>query len=107
VEQLGHDGTDPDERRVGASGVGCNQRGSHRIAGLPGSVTFAGVGANTWTVPAGVTSIGVDASGAQGSGTLGGLGGRVLAIVPVTPGEALTVEVGGTDGTNGGGSLTR
>jgi hypothetical protein len=68
-----------------------------------------------FTVPVGVTSITVDASGAQGNANnlnngVGGLGGRVLATLSVTPGEVLQIKVGGggsvtaTGGFNGGGT---
>jgi len=83
----------------------------------------------TWTVPAGVTAIFVDVQGAQGgavgtypgvgltplvSGTPG-CGGRVQATLAVTPGQILTINVGGSGaigsgylmtpgGYNGGGS---
>ncbi len=70
-------------------------------------------GTQSFTVPIGVTSITVDAYGAQG-GSGGGLGGRVQATLVVTPGQALQVRVGGqggnsalgvvTGGYNGGGS---
>jgi len=63
------------------------------------------VGAQPFTVPAGITQIVVDAYGAQGGavsggGPAGGLGGRAAATIPVTPGEVLEVRVGGA-GTNG------
>ena len=76
----------------------------------------------TFTVPAGVTSVKIVAAGASGpSGTYyygsyhGGNGGMVTATIPVTPGETLAVFVGGEGGTakygtngtggfNGGGS---
>ncbi len=67
----------------------------------------------TFTVPANVTSITVDAQGSQGGGTLGGNGGRAIATIPVTPGEVLQVWVGGRPtlqvgpgGFNGGGDIT-
>jgi hypothetical protein len=61
----------------------------------------------TFKVPAGVKLITVDARGAAGGGSYsghqGGLGGRVTAELPVTPGESLTIFVGGsTDGASGG-----
>ncbi len=66
-----------------------------------GTTTFdCTAGAQTFTVPAGITSIGVDAFGAQGGtgaggfGGTGGMGGRASATVPVTPGESLQVNVG-------------
>jgi RHS repeat-associated protein len=73
------------------------------------TVNFSYTGAlQTWTVPAGVTSVRVTADGAQGDGTYGGLGGRVTATLSVTPGSTLSVYVGGrgsgaTGGFNGGG----
>jgi hypothetical protein len=51
----------------------------------------------TFTVPAGVTSISVDARGAQG-GAGGGLGGRVTCNYAVTPGDVLDIYVGGQGG---------
>lgn len=69
-----------------------------------------------WVVPPNVYSIKVDMAGAQGENTTysqGGLGGRVVATLNVTPGETLIVNVGtqspATAGTiggyNGGGSV--
>ena len=52
----------------------------------------------SWTVPAGVSQIGVDAWGGQGgspSGAVSGAGGRTRAIVSVTPGQTLYIFVGG------------
>lgn len=76
------------------------------------TATFNFTGAmQTFTVPVGVTSITVDAQGAQG-GANGGLGGRAVATIPVTPGEVLEVWVGGRPtqeigpgGFNGGGAV--
>lgn len=52
-----------------------------------------------WVVPAGVTQVFIDVFGAQGGnssgGAFGGLGGKVRAILPVTPGEILLLMVGG------------
>ncbi|MCB9315720.1 MAG: HYR domain-containing protein, partial [Lewinellaceae bacterium] len=88
------------------------------------SVQFDYTGAEqTWVVPAGVTSIQVEvlgAAGGTGSGTVGGLGGRVTATMAVTPGETLYLNVGGegypclstsplpcqNGGFNGGGNTT-
>ena len=78
-----------------------------------GSQTFNFTGAQqTWTVPAGVTSINVDVQGAQGGQTsygTAGLGGRTQATIPVSPGATIIVNVGGqgnysTGGWNGGGT---
>lgn len=71
-------------------------------------------GVQYYTVPAGVTEIEVDLYGAQGGSALyanGGLGGRVKATIPVTPGQTLNLYVGQqptnyTGGWNGGGSTT-
>lgn len=64
-------------------------------------------GMQTYTVPAGVTSIQIECSGAQGPDHLsstGGLGGYVSGEMTVTPGQVLEIYVGGTDGYNGGGA---
>jgi hypothetical protein len=69
----------------------------------------------TWTVPAGVTQVTIDAYGAQGfsaGGGLPGLGGRIQAIQTVTPGQVLSIYVVGSGtsntggGWNGGGSTS-
>jgi hypothetical protein len=56
--------------------------------------------AQTFTVPADVTQVTVEAYGAFGSasavGTAPGLGGRAVATIAVTPGEVLQVNVGGS-----------
>lgn len=72
--------------------------------------TFTFVGSNhTWIVPEGVTEIQVElfgAEGANGSGNnpgFGGLGAHIAGILDVTPGETLTLVVGGLNGFNGGG----
>lgn len=72
-----------------------------------GTMTFDFTGAEqTWTVPAGVTSIDIEAWGAQGGadGTaLGGLGGYATGTLAVTPGQTLYIYVGG-QGVSGPGS---
>ncbi|MDG1333917.1 MAG: glycine-rich protein [Crocinitomicaceae bacterium] len=85
-----------------------------------GTTTFNYTGGlQTWTVPDGVTSVEIDAYGADGgndygsggTGT-GGNGGRVQATLNVTPGEVLNIYVGkrgvsqynGPATFNGGGS---
>ncbi len=81
-------------------------------ASISGTQSFSYTGgAQTWTVPAGVTSLTVDLQGAQGGAALstGALGGRVQATYPVTPGQVLNIYVGGTTttvtgGFNGGGN---
>ncbi len=77
------------------------------------SQTFTFTGApETWTVPAGVTTVDVDLRGAAGGGDaiyLPGLGGRLQATLPVIPGQVLNMYVGGEGlvlgnaGWNGGG----
>jgi hypothetical protein len=76
--------------------------------------SFAFTGSTqTWTVPAGVTSITFDISGAQGFNVnytgCESLGGRVQGTMSVTEGEILTIVIGGKSsgqagGYNGGGS---
>lgn len=68
-------------------------------------VTFNFTGSvQTWVVPNNVTSIFVDARGAQGggngslAGAQGGKGGRVQTTLAVVPGETLVISVGGRGG---------
>jgi hypothetical protein len=65
------------------------------------TLTFTGSD-QTWTVPANITSILVEAYGAQGGSkdVAGGLGGKVQAIIKVTPGETLYIMVGGQPSLN-------
>lgn len=84
-----------------------------------GTMSFAYTAAvQTWTPPACVSSITVDAAGGAGgkssqvsSTGVGGLGGRVQATLTVTPGSLLYIYVGGagsscaTVGTSIGGSI--
>src|SRR5690349_12013323 len=85
-------------------------------AAAPAPTTFGYTGAEqSYTVPAGVTSVRVSATGAPGGagapgptrpGVVGGLGAVATGDLTVTPGEVLYVEVGGPGGdgnTNGGG----
>ncbi|MGL4599795.1 MAG: hypothetical protein ACRCYO_19875, partial [Bacteroidia bacterium] len=75
--------------------------------------TFNYTGAmQTYTVPVGTTLISIDVQGAQGGSitiacaATGGLGARMVGDVAVTPGEVLSVLVGGqgqTQGEDGGG----
>nr|WP_169310490.1 hypothetical protein [Rhodococcus oryzae] len=63
-------------------------------------------------VPAGVTKMRVTAIGGAGGSSqytgAGGLGGKVAADVPVTPGQTLYIRIGvdGGDGTNKGGGFS-
>jgi subtilisin-like proprotein convertase family protein len=91
--------------------VNCN-------GGTPTTQTFNYTGAmQTWTVPPGVTSIHVDAYGAQGGKNVysvnfeQGKGGKVTGDISVIPGSVLNIFVGGTSsnavgGFNGGGNGT-
>jgi hypothetical protein len=75
---------------------------------LPGQRTFYYTGAaQSFTVPARVRQVTVVARGAKGAGNPIADGGRVHAVIAVTPGERLAVYVGGdasgaTGGFNGG-----
>jgi hypothetical protein len=65
------------------------------------TVSFSYTGsAQSWTVPAGVSSITVTAYGAQGGGSLGGEGGETEGTLPVSAGQVVEVYVGG-QGTTG------
>lgn len=84
------------------------------------TVAFSFTGnAQTWVVPANVSQVTIEAWGAQGgsaadgdpsAGGAGGLGGYAKGTLTVTPGQTLTVYVGGagsaggSGGYNGGGS---
>lgn len=78
-------------------------------AAFHGSQTFTQTSVvHGFTVPAGVLRLTIRATGAEG-GNHGGKGGVVTATIPVTPGEVLSVVVGGfggwtgEPGSNGGG----
>ncbi|HLY03051.1 MAG TPA: hypothetical protein VKR56_11240 [Candidatus Cybelea sp.] len=97
-----------------AMSVGCGHTGSGvvPIDGAPNSrpyhKSFYYTGAaQEFKVRAGVTQIEVIALGGKGAGSPVTRGGRVGAVLPVTPGEELVVYVGGdssgaTGGFNGG-----
>ena len=73
------------------------------------SASFSYTGSNqTFTVPSGVTSITIDARGAQGGDAngLGGNGARMVGTFAVTPGQVLNVLVGQKPSANGGGGGT-
>ncbi|MBL0202416.1 MAG: M36 family metallopeptidase [Chitinophagaceae bacterium] len=87
------------------------------VTGLAAPVvtTYNFTGAvQTFTVPAGITSVNLKTWGAQGNtsalGVVGGLGGYAEGNLAVTPGQVLNVLVGGgaatslTGGFNGGGA---
>jgi glycine rich protein len=67
--------------------------------------TFSTPGADTFTVPAGVSEASFDLFGAQGGsvdGFFAGRGGRASAELALTPGATLTVVVGGAGGSSPG-----
>lgn len=71
---------------------------------LAAVTTYAPTGfTEQYVVPEGVTEIAVDVRGAQGGGTFGGKGARVLSRHTVTPGEILSVVVGYKPGGPAGG----
>ena len=99
----GHNGTlgvDPspgldDPIRVNSTAQTCNTS-----TPPPWVFDFTG-GPQTYVVPSSVSSIYVDARGGEGGGNgtnLGGKGGRVQTTLAVTPGEVLTIYVGGHGG---------
>ena len=63
-----------------------------------------GVGSGTYTVPAGVTQLDVDVTGAAGGGANGQFGGLLTETIPVSPGELFYVLVGAEGGSGPGGS---
>lgn len=80
-------------------------------ANVGGTTTLVFTGSvQTIIVPPGVTQLTVAAAGAQGGtngqGALGGLGGSAAGILTVTPGDVLSIYVGGSNGFNGGGIST-
>jgi hypothetical protein len=69
------------------------------------TISFSYTGASqTFTIPSGVTTIraeGIGAAGGRGRSTViaaGGLGGRLISDLTVTPGEKISVFVGGKGG---------
>ena len=74
--------------------------------------TFSYTGSvQTFTVPPCVSTISVDISGAQGAigptyNSVGGLGGRLTAVYPVTSGQVFYIYVGGQNYNGGGAGAT-
>ena len=95
--------------------AGCGGRASNGVVPTTGapdhlpnhkSLYYTG-GEQTFDVPNGVKQVEVDARGAKGAGSSEVYGGRVRAVIPVTPGETLVIYVAGdasgsTGGFNGG-----
>jgi len=88
---------------------------SATVPGTPQTATFAYTGAiTTWTVPAGVSSVTINAKGASGgytSGSTPGKGAVLTGTFVVTPGQVLSLLVGQEPGltslfpAGGGGSF--
>ncbi len=66
------------------------------------SIVFTYSGSiQTWSVPSGVSSITIEAWGAQGGGSYGGRGARMRGTFSVSPGDGLKILVGGQGITSG------
>ncbi|MCX6310783.1 MAG: glycine-rich protein, partial [Bacteroidetes bacterium] len=83
------------------------------LCAQPTTFNFTG-GVQTYVVPVCVTSVTINAYGAQGGGPVGGLGGSATATIPVISGSTLYIYVGGqpttrpgagSGGYNGGGAV--
>jgi hypothetical protein len=92
---------------------GSSTRTPANAAAVTTTVEFTTVGAETFTVPAGVTSLSIVAIGGGGGGAIlrpGGHGALVTSTLAVSPGQVLDLVVGsGTAGTNwsvGGGTAS-
>jgi hypothetical protein len=91
---------------VGLAGVGsaaspCGSAGVLSTSGAAQTCTYTSTGQDTFTVPAGVSSLHVVAVGGLGGGREahpGGFGAQVSADVPVQSGASLYVEVAGNGG---------
>ena len=103
------------EVKSGGKGTIANADITNVVVGCNGSQTFNFTGAaESFTVPAGITEVTVEAWGAQGNrnvqGVAGGLGGYATGKLAVTGGQVLKVRVGGGANTgapanfNGGGA---
>ncbi|MER7578141.1 PxKF domain-containing protein [Streptomyces sp. NPDC126514] len=82
--------------------VGCSRSGSVVTC------RYTDQGEAAFTVPAGVTSVDVTATGGRGAGQGGGIGATVSGTLGVTPGQPLYAEVnvGGGDGAYPGGGAS-
>jgi hypothetical protein len=97
---------------TGATAIGASSlapaAGAATTTASAAPVSFSTPGSTTWTVPAGVHRIDVVATGAKGSDSPassffhanGGAGAQVRAVVDVTPGQQLQVDVGVGGGTS-------
>ena len=75
-------------------------------AGAIAPTVFNSEGESQYTVPAGTVALQVTVVGAAAPGSASGDGAEVQATIPAPPTSTLYVEVGGTDGGNGGGTST-
>jgi hypothetical protein len=87
-------------------GIGTDVAGAQKTFSYNGTNGTDG-SPQSWTVPSGINLVRVTAFGAQGAAGdsfigSGGLGGEASATLLVTPGETLTVVVGGTPFGGGG-----
>jgi hypothetical protein len=82
---------------------------------IPGETSFTYSGSvESWTVPAGVTSmdievlgsVGGDGGGTGGGSGVGGKGARMSGTFAVTAGTVLSIYAGGNDGTRAGGDCS-
>jgi LruC domain-containing protein len=94
VPAQGHDVAAPALPSVAAPSTACSG---------PTIQSFAFTGSpQTWTVPAGVGSVRIEAAGASGgrgyAGALGGRGALIAGTFAVSPGQVLTIVVGGRGG---------
>ncbi len=87
----------------------CGSTGVGSVVASENACTYSTAGTDTFTVPAGVSQLGLDVFGAQGGGAAddlvdgpGGLGGEATATLAVTAGETLEISVGGVGGYGGG-----
>ncbi|MFG2751030.1 Ig-like domain-containing protein [Streptomyces xanthophaeus] len=111
---------DPPASAPAVAAAPCGARGAYTAAGP--ACTYEAIGSDVFTVPAGVTSVTVDLSGAEGgsaagfvaphppnAGAPGGLGGRTRATLAVNPGETLRITLGaaGIPGTSRHGEYAR
>jgi hypothetical protein len=78
----------------------CGANGTYSTTGGTSSCSYTGTGADTFTVPAGVTNVEAVADGGAGAAN-GGRGAQVTAYLTVTPGTTENVEVGVGGGSNG------
>jgi hypothetical protein len=91
-----------------SAGSGYNPTDSYKIQ-PGGAFTFSGQD-QQYTVPAGVTALSIEATGggasAQGALDSGTAGAIVTGTLAVTPGQVLTIGVGGQGGTRVGGLIS-